>query len=194
MTHAAIACHLVFDVTAHAPPHAQRRDLGHLRHTLYFPVARRARLRAECFDVTHVRETREAGKRVDANPFRRLAIAPRIAHELDLRAFGARSGRVAFQSLAGSATHHLMAAEAGLQCGNPRLARNGGGIMAIHTGDLIFAGVDVVAEKNRLARPLEVAGITDDGSLVACCGSRLRLLAVRGRRREGENQRHHDRS
>src|SRR6266480_817502 len=43
MTHAAIACHLVFDVTAHAPPHAQRRDLGHLRHPLYFPVARRDR-------------------------------------------------------------------------------------------------------------------------------------------------------
>jgi hypothetical protein len=53
--------------------------------------------------------------------------------------------------------------------------------------------MDVVPEENRLARPLEVAGITDDGSLIALGRSLGRLLAG-DRRREGEEQRYYDRS
>jgi len=53
--------------------------------------------------------------------------------------------------------------------------------------------MDIVPKKDRLARPLEVAGVADDGSLVTLGRSRGRLLAG-DRRREGEEQRYYDRS
>jgi len=53
--------------------------------------------------------------------------------------------------------------------------------------------MDVVAEKDRLARPLEVTRVADDGSLITLGRSRGRLLAG-NRRREGEEQRYDDRS
>jgi hypothetical protein len=55
--------------------------------------------------------------------------------------------------------------------------------------------MDIVAEKDRLARPFEITRVADDGSLVpgSLRRSRLCLLAAKDRRREGEDQ-HHDRS
>jgi hypothetical protein len=56
--------------------------------------------------------------------------------------------------------------------------------------------MNVVTEEDRLARPLEVTGIADDWGFVPgrrCGRSRLDLLTVHGRKREGEDQ-HHDRS
>src|SRR2546430_8327194 len=38
VAHAAVAGHVVLDVAAHAPPHAQGRNLGYLRHLLDVPV------------------------------------------------------------------------------------------------------------------------------------------------------------
>ena len=53
--------------------------------------------------------------------------------------------------------------------------------------------MDVVAEKNRLARPFQVTGVADDRSLITLGRSGDRLLAG-DRRREGEEQRYYDRS
>jgi hypothetical protein len=65
--------------------------------------------------------------------------------------------------------------------------------MAVHAGDLILSRMDVVAEKDRLAWPLEVTGVADDGGLIPLGRSLGRLLAG-NRRREGEEQRYYDRS
>src|SRR4051812_8144637 len=83
MTHAAIAGHVVLDMAAHAPAHAQSRDLLDLRHSLHITVARRARCGAERLDMTHVRKAHESRHRVDADPLRRLPLPPRIADFLD---------------------------------------------------------------------------------------------------------------
>src|SRR6185503_19579399 len=104
VAHAAIAAHLVLDVAAHAPAHFERRDLGNLRHGFDVAVARDAGIRAQPFDVTHVRELYEAGQRVDPNPLRRLPLAPRVADLLDLGLMRRRR-----------AAHQLVTADAGLQ-------------------------------------------------------------------------------
>src|SRR5881394_470356 len=114
VAHATVTGHVVLDVAADAPSHAQRRDLLDLRHLLYVAVARRTRRRAERFDMTHVRKAHEPRQRVNPNPFRGFPLAPGVAEALDLRAFRARTRRVALQSPAGSTVHHLMAAETGL--------------------------------------------------------------------------------
>src|SRR5882762_5823014 len=119
MTHAAVARDFVFDVAPHAPPHAQGRDLLDLGRVFHVAVARRAGLvsldaqpRAQSLDVAHVRETHETGKRVDAHPLRRLPLAPGVADFLDLGLMGR-----------GGPADQLMAADAGLERRNPRLAR-----------------------------------------------------------------------
>src|SRR5437773_8547655 len=180
VAHAAVAGHVVLGVAAHAPPHAQGRNLGYLRHLLDVPVTCHARLCAERLDMPHVRETDEAGEGVDPNPFRRFSLAPSIPHLLDLHLMGGRAS-----------ADQLMAAHASLQRRNPRLAGDGGRVVTVHTRDLILPGMDVVAKEDRLARPLQAAGIGDDG----CCvtrGSGLSLLAVRSEEHTSELQSHHD--
>src|SRR2546425_10015379 len=83
-----------------------------------------------------------------------------------------------------------MATHTGLHRRDTRLARDRRRVMAVHAGDLVLPGMHVVAEEDRLARPLEVAGVTDDRSWITR-GSSLTLLAVRDHRREGEDP-HHD--
>src|SRR6266478_4662244 len=83
VAHAAVAGHVVLDVTADAPSHAQRRHLRDLRHALDLAVARRTRRRAERFDVPHMREPHEAGECVHADPLGRLPLTPRITDLLD---------------------------------------------------------------------------------------------------------------
>src|SRR2546425_93828 len=85
-----------------------------------------------------------------------------------------------------------VAAHARLHGRNARLAGDRCRVMAVHARDLILTCMHVMAEKDRLPRSLEIAAVTDDGSLMTR-GSRLSLLAVRDHRREGEDK-HHDRS
>src|SRR4051812_24425156 len=186
MAHAAVASHVVLNVTADAPAHAQRRDLLDLRRLLHVAMAGGARRwgRAEGLDVALVRKMHEAGYRVDANPLRRFLFTPGVADFFDLGLM--RRRRTADQ---------LVTTHARLEGRNPRLARNRGRVVAIHARDLVLPGMDIVTKENRLARSVEIAGVADDGSSVPRClrGSRLGLLAVKDHRREGENQ-HHDRS
>src|SRR5437660_6864732 len=183
VTHGTVARHFVFDVAAHAPPHAQRGHLIHLRHALHVAMARGARLRAERFDVTHVRETREPRQRMNAHPLRRLLVTPRIADLLDLGLMRRRG-----------AADDLMTPEARLQRWQTRLTGDGRRGMAVHAWDLILAGVDVVAKKDRLPRTLERSGVADNRCAISL-GRRLGLLAEQDRRRQegGENPQHHDR-
>ena len=127
--------------------------------------------------MTLMREADEAGERVHANPLGRLPLAPGVTDLLDL---GLVRG--------GGTPDQLVAADAGLQRWNARLARHRHGGVAVHAGNLVLAGVDVVTEENRLARTLEVPGIADDRRLK----SRLTALGSQGRERESEKQRHHD--
>src|SRR6266550_4463640 len=153
MTHAAVAGHGVLHVTADAPSHAERRHLLDLGHVCNVAVARRtggvsvgALPGGKSLDVTHMREAHEAGQRVDADPLRRFPLAPRVAHLLDLGLMCRRG-----------AADQLMAADARLQGRDARLARNRRRVVTVHARDLVLAGMDVVAEKDRLAWPLEVA-------------------------------------
>src|ERR1043166_3157992 len=183
VAHAAVATHLVRDVTAYAPSHPQGGDLVDLRHFLDVAVARDAGLGTEPLDVSHVREVDEAGHRMNPEPLGRLSLAPRVADFLDLRLVRRRGS-----------THELVASHAGLQRGHPRLTRDGRREMAIHAGDLVLTRMNVVAKEDRLARPLQPRGVGDDGGTVTLWRrSWLCLLTVDGHRREGEEQ-HHDRS
>src|SRR5467141_2173246 len=138
VAHAAVAGHVVLDVTADAPSHAQRRYLRDLRHALDLAVARHTRSRAERFDVPHMGEAHEPGERVHADPLGRFPLTPRVADLLDLGLMRRR----------GSADQ-LMASDAGLQRRDARLARNRRRVVAVHAGDLILAGMDVVTEEDR---------------------------------------------
>src|SRR2546428_7112975 len=80
-----------------------------------------------------------------------------------------------------------MATHTGLHRRDTRLARDRRRVMAVHAGDLVLPGMHVVAEEDRFARPLEVAGVTDNRSWITR-GSSLTLLAVRDHRRGGEDQ------
>src|SRR6267154_1046606 len=179
MAHAAVAGDVVLHVTTDAPPHAERRDLGNLRRMLHVAVAGDTRVGAEGLDVTHMGETHEPGQRVDAYPFRRFPLPPRVAHLLD---FGLMRRR--------GSTDQLMAAHTCLERRDAGLARDRRRVVTVHARDLVLAGMDVVAEKNRLARSLEFAGVAgaENGSLIPSS-----LLAVQGHRRQGEDK-HHDRS
>src|SRR6266511_1300459 len=151
VAHGAVATHFVPLVTPHAPSHAQRRDLIHRRHALDVAVAGTARLGAERLDVALVRDMHEAGQRVAADPLGRLPLAPGVADFLDLRLVGG-SG----------AADELVAADAGLQCGNPRFARYRYGGVAVQAGDLILARVDVVTKEDRLARTWQGRRVGDN--------------------------------
>jgi hypothetical protein len=153
----------------------------HLRHALHVPVALRARLRSQRLDVTLMREAHEPRERVDADPFGRLPLPPCVADFRDLGLVRRRR-----------ATDELMASHARLQRWDPRLARHRSRGVAVHAGDLILPCVNVVTEENRLAWPLEITGVGDDGGLITR-GSGGTLLAV-GDRRESEEQRYYDRS
>src|SRR5437660_2529997 len=153
VTEGTVATHLVLHVTPDAPPHAQRRHLKDLRHRLHRPVTGDARRGAEGLDVSVMREVYEVGVGVDANPFRRVPVGPGFANFLDLRLVR-RPG----------AADHLVAADTGLQRGNPRLARDRRRIMAVKAGDLVLPGVDVVTEEDRLAGTMQRPRVFDDGS------------------------------
>src|SRR6267378_94255 len=101
MTHAAVAGHVVLDVAADAPSHAQRRDLFDLRHALHLAVARHTCRRAERLDVTHVRKTHKPRQRMDPHPLRRFPLAPGVADFLDLGLMGRR--RPVYQLMAADA-------------------------------------------------------------------------------------------
>src|SRR2546429_2975033 len=118
-------------------------------------MARAAALRPQNLDVTLVREAHEARESMHARPHGRLLVGPRLAHLLDLRLMGRRG-----------AADHLMTPEAGLYCGNPRLARDGHRAVTVQAGDLILTGVDVVTEKNGLAGTPEAPRVADDGSFI----------------------------
>src|SRR5204863_10175715 len=92
--------------------------------------------RAERLDVTHVREVHEVGDCVDADPLGRRLVAPRVADFGDL-------GTVSV----GGTADHLMTADARLHGRNPWLAGDGGRVVAVHAGDAVWSGVDVVAEE-----------------------------------------------
>src|SRR3989454_1295830 len=79
VTYEAVARDLLLHVTADAPPHGERRRLVHLRHQADVAVARVATLAPERLDVPQVRKVDESRKRVDPDPLRRLAVAPRVA-------------------------------------------------------------------------------------------------------------------
>jgi len=87
-----------------------------------------------------------------------------------------------------------MTPKARLQRWQTRLTGDGRRGVAVHARDLILAGVDVVAKKDRLPRALERSGVVDDRCAIPL-GSRLGLLAKHDRRRQegGENPQHHDR-
>src|SRR5947207_2142176 len=158
MAHATVASHVVLHVAADAPAHAQGRDLLDLRRLLHVAMTRRARLGAEGFDVTLVREVHEAGDRVNADPLRRFLFTPGVADFFDLGLMRRRR-----------AADQLVAAHAGLERRNPRFARNRGRVVAIHARDLVLPGMNVVTKEDRLARSLETAGVADDGGLVPRC-------------------------
>src|SRR6267142_6118062 len=158
VTDATVAGHFALHVTAHAPSHPQRRDLLNLRHALHVAVTGRARLGAKRLDVAHVGEAYEAGKRMDANPLRGFPLAPRGADLLDLGLMRRRG-----------AVHLRVTPHARLERRDAWLTRHRRRIVTVHARDLVLSRVDVVAEEDRLARSLEVAGVADDGSLIPRC-------------------------
>src|SRR5207247_5467355 len=176
----AIAAHLPLHVAVDAPAHLERGDLMHLRHRAHVPVARGAALGAENVDVAHMGEPHEAGERVDADPLRRFLVDPGRLHLLDLRDFGATSRRI-LRGCHGPAERpfapadDLVAAEARLDRGDPGLTRDGDGAVTVEAGDLVLAGVDVVAKEDRLTGTGEFPRVGDDAS----CGGRCRVWALR---------------
>src|SRR2546430_4543165 len=175
-THGAVARDVALHVAVDAPAHLERGDLVHLRHGAHVAVAGGAVLGAQDLDMALVREAHEARECVPARPHGCPLVDPRLSDLFNLRLVGLRG-----------TADYLMTAEAGLHRGDPRLARDGHGAVAIQTGDLILTGVDVVAEKDGLAGTLEPPRVADDGSLVAGCG-----LAGLCRDREGDQQRDRD--
>src|SRR3989454_6714359 len=172
VTHGAVARDVALHVAVDAPAHLERGDLVYLRHGAHVAVAVDAALGAQNLDVPLVREAHEARECVHARPHRRLLRGPRLAHLLDLRLVGV-----------GGAADDLMTAEAGLYRGDPRLARDGHGVVTVQAGDLVLTGVDVVTKEDGLAGTLEPPRVADDGSLVA----RRRLTGL-CRDREGDQQ------
>src|SRR6266446_5361564 len=154
VAHAAIAGHVVLDVAAHAPSHPQRGHLFDLWHFRDVAVAGHTRRGAEGLDVPHVGKAHEPGQGVDAHPLRRFPLAPRVADLLDLGLMGRRG-----------AADQLVAPDAGLERRDSRLAGDRGRVVAVHARDLILPGMDVVSKEDRLAWPLEITGVADDGSL-----------------------------
>src|SRR5207302_586335 len=147
-----------------APAHLERGDLMHLGHRAHVPVARGAALSAENFDMAHMGEPHEAGERMDPDPLRRLLARPRLTHLLDLRLMrGRRTG------------DHLVTAETRLDRWDPGLTRDGDGAVTIEAGDLVLAGVDVVAKEDWLTGTGEVPRVGDDAS----GGGRCRLSVLR---------------
>src|SRR6266542_3578558 len=63
VTDATVAGHFALHVTAHAPSHAQRRDLLDLRHALHVAVTGRARLRVTPHARLQRRDARLTGDR-----------------------------------------------------------------------------------------------------------------------------------
>src|SRR5262245_40016773 len=192
VTYAAIARHFAFDVTADAPPHAERGYLIDLRHSPHVAVTVQTRLGAERFDVPHVRKTNESREGVNARPLRRFALARAGAQLLYLLAFGARRRRVCFHAGPRASRDVQVAPHAGLQRRYAGLTRDSDRVVAIHAGDLVVPGMHVVSKEDRLAGTLQAAAISDDRCL-GTLGSSWGLQAVHDRRREGKHQ-HHDRS
>src|SRR3989441_3731372 len=174
VTHGAVARDVALHVAVDAPAHRERGHLVHLGHATHVAVAGDAALGAQDLDMALVREAHEARQRVHARPHGRLLVDPRLSDLFDRRLIGL--GRTA---------DYLVTAEAGLHGGDPRLARDGHRAVAIQTGDLILAGVDVVAEKDGLAGTLEPPRFADEGGLVAGGG-----LAGFRPARGGGQQRH----
>src|SRR5439155_1278309 len=177
----AVLRHLALDVAADAPAHLERRDLVDPRLFGDFAVAVGAGggVRAEHFDVAHVRKVHEVGDGIDADPLGGRPIAPRTP---DLRDLGAVT--------VGGAVDDLVAPDARLHRGNPRLAGNRGRVVAVHAGDAVLTGVDVVAEEYRLAGTLELPGI----ALAQDGGSESRSGRPALRRHRAGEQEHRDSS
>src|SRR5207237_9975065 len=91
---------------------------------------------------------------------------PRLAHLLDLRLVG----RVGV-----GAADDLVAAEAGLDRWDSGLTRDGDGAVTVEAGDLVLAGVDVMAKEDRLTGTGEFPRVGDDASW----GGRCRLSVLR---------------
>src|ERR1051325_6229229 len=164
VTDRAVPTHIALHVAADAPPHLQGWDLRDLRGPVYGAMTIRARFRAcaEHLDVPHVREVHETRKPAHADPLWRFAVAPCLAHLGD---FGLMRRR--------RPSDDLMAAEAGAQRRNPRLARDRRGVVAVHAGDAVLPGVDIVTKEDRLAGTRKVRRVGDDRSPVtrsARCG------------------------
>src|SRR5919112_5269904 len=95
-----------------------------------------------------MRKVRVPGEIVDAHPLDGLLFVPRLAQLLDLGLMGTVSS-----------PNHQVASHTGLDRRDARLGRDGDRVMAILALDLVLAGVNVVAEEDRLARPAKVSTV-----------------------------------
>src|SRR5688500_4972418 len=152
MTDEAVGAHLARAVAVDAPPHLQRVRPHHaiagarassvpdfhFRHRFDRPVTLLAREAGA--DVTHVREMSVVRNPVDAHPWDRPLLAPvrdQLLH------FGAVCGDQRHTTRNVTARTHLHGRNAGID-------RAVGCGMAVHAGDLIGTGMDVMGESNRL--------------------------------------------
>src|SRR5215210_6628967 len=175
VTHRAVARHFPLYVARDAEAHiVDVVHLEHLGHAAHVAVAGGAGVGAESLDVPLVREVGVPRDEVHASPLDRLLVRPGLANLLDLRL-----GRAI------AATDHEVASHAGLHRRNAGLGRDRHRVVAVLALHLELAGVDVVAEEDRLAWTLERSGVGDYGGRKGV-GDRLRLLRLAGRATEHE--------
>src|SRR5262245_61772962 len=132
---------LPLGVTRDAPAHGQRRDLRHDRHGLHWPVTGLAS--EPDLHVALVRELDEPGDLVDADPLHGPPVLPVGFELLDL-----------FLELGVAGGDDLVAAHAALHRGHAGVARASRVGMTVLAVDLEVARVDLVAEQDRLPRPV----------------------------------------
>src|SRR5690348_12398763 len=141
VTQRAVARNVALHVTVDAPAHRERRGLVHLRHLAHVAVTVDAAVRAQDFDMPLMREPDEPGKRMHADPLGRAPVRPGVAHLLDLRGLGAAGGgilrgRHAAAERPLASADNLVAAEARLDGGDSRLARDRHRAVTVEAGDL----------------------------------------------------------
>src|SRR5690606_39152327 len=141
VTDEAVGTDLARAVAFYAPPHLKRGvlfDHPHLRDRTVTFLARDARVH-----VAHVRKMHVVRQVVDADPRDRYALLPVLLELANAGGVGAEPRR---------AIGLQMAAGADLDAGDPRIDRLVRRVVAVHTGDLVHARVQVVRERYWLVR------------------------------------------
>src|SRR5215210_1095906 len=156
MTYRAVPGHFPLGMAGDAEAHPIHVvHLKHLRHALDLAMTGATGVGSQRLDVALVRKVRVSRQVMDPDPFDRLLLGPGLPHLLDLRLMRAVPP-----------AYYQMTAHAGLHRWDAGLGRYRHRVVAVLALNLVLAGVDVVAEEDRLARTLQTStvGSADDGS------------------------------